>query len=186
MRTLPDFLAPGLDIISVGLNPSPRAVREGFYFPNPRNRFWRALNVSALPAAALVPGPAAMATLLERDRIGCTDVVKRPTRRGAELRAADFDRWVPRLAARLTALEPRIVWFHGRVAWTRYCQCLGVDPGAAWGLQAVSLPPDLVVFVTPNPSPANAAFSLAEISAWYARLASLRAALEPRAPAQVS
>ena len=48
MKTLPDYLRPGLDIVSIGINPSLPSVREGYYFANPRNRFWRALNASGL------------------------------------------------------------------------------------------------------------------------------------------
>jgi len=36
---------------------------------------------------------------------------------------------------------------------------------------------DSRVFVTPNPSPANAAFSLEDLTDWYARLARLRESL---------
>ena len=53
--TLPDYLAADLRLLSVGINPSLRAVREGFYFPNPQNRFWPALNASGLLAAPVVP-----------------------------------------------------------------------------------------------------------------------------------
>ena len=84
LKTLSDYLGPGLEIVSIGLNPSLPSVREGFYFANPRNRFWRALNGSGLLAEPLVPGVAAMEVLLTRDRIGFTDVVKRPTAGGQQ------------------------------------------------------------------------------------------------------
>jgi hypothetical protein len=32
LKTLPDYLERGLEIISIGLNPSLPSVREGFYF----------------------------------------------------------------------------------------------------------------------------------------------------------
>jgi TDG/mug DNA glycosylase family protein len=88
MKTLPDYLRPGLRIVSIGLNPSLPSVEAGFYFANPRNRFWRALNRSGLAAGPVTPSVKAMEILFERDDIGFTDVVKRPTRGGAELRAA--------------------------------------------------------------------------------------------------
>jgi G:T/U-mismatch repair DNA glycosylase len=43
LKALSDYLIPGLEIVSIGLNPSLSPVRVGFYFANPRNRFWRAL-----------------------------------------------------------------------------------------------------------------------------------------------
>ena len=58
--TLPDLLREGLVLVSVGLNPSPPSVAAGYYFANPRNRFWRALAASRLVPFELTPGIAAM------------------------------------------------------------------------------------------------------------------------------
>jgi len=177
MKTLPDYLAPGLDIVSVGLNPSVNAARAGFYFATPQNRFWRALNASGLPAAPLEPGVAAMQTLFTRDRIGFTDVVKRPTRSGSALRAADFRADAPRLNEKLLRCAPRIVWFHGKVAWRQFLVHAGYAEAAGdWGEQGVRIG-EARVFVSPNPSPANAQFSLAVITQAYGELARLREAL---------
>ena len=90
MQTLPDYLRHDLSNISIGLNPSPISVQAGYYYANPRNRFWKALNGSRLLNAALEPGEASMLTLFNDYKIGFTDLVKRPTRMGNELRAADF------------------------------------------------------------------------------------------------
>lgn len=160
MKTLADFVAPELRILSVGLNPSLPSVEAGFPFANPRNRFWKALNASELLSAPVEPGIDAMRQLLERERIGFTDVVKRPTRGAADLRAADYREGAPRLRALIESLEPRWVWFHGKLAWQHYLRHAdtgGNDEG--WGQQAWKVGSSRV-FVTPNPSPANAAFSL--------------------------
>ncbi len=63
MNTLPDYLRENLSIISIGLNPSPISVAAGFYFANPRNRFWKALNGSRFVDAVLEPGEPAMQSL---------------------------------------------------------------------------------------------------------------------------
>ena len=91
MRTLPDLLEPGLRLVFVGLNPSEYSAREGYYFANPRNRFWPAFNRSSLLPGALGREctPADAALLLEYG-IGFTDVVKRPTPQGSGLKAADY------------------------------------------------------------------------------------------------
>lgn len=178
MDTLADYLAPDLHILSIGLNPSVNSVRAGFYFATPQNRFWRALNDSGLPARPVEPGPAAHEVLLRRDRIGFTDVVKRPTPGGSQLRAADFRRWAPDLRQRLLDCGARIAWFHGLQAYRAYLR-YGEDdaPGARgeipWGRQAHRIGAS-AVFVSPNPSPANAAYSLRAITQWYARLARWR------------
>ncbi|MBT8121332.1 MAG: mismatch-specific DNA-glycosylase, partial [Gammaproteobacteria bacterium] len=60
METLPDYLRAGLEIVSIGLNPSLPSVRDGFYFANPRNRFWRAVAASRLAPGLPPPGPDAV------------------------------------------------------------------------------------------------------------------------------
>lgn len=174
LKTLPDYLRPGLDIVSIGLNPSLPSVRDGFYFANPRNRFWRALNASGLVAEELVPGMAAMETLFEKYGIGFTDVVKRPTAGGHALRAADYREWVPVLQDKLSMFSPRIAWFHGKQAYTNYLKYgEGIRPAIDWGEQPAARL-ECRVFVTPNPSPANAVYSLDELTDWFRRLAACR------------
>ena len=171
VRSLPDYLGDGLDIIFVGLNPGLYSVQVGHYFATPRNRFWTAINRSGLLAE---PVGAAQDHRLLRQGIGLTDVVKRATRGASELRAADFRRWAPVLKEKLERHRPRIVCFHGTTAYRGYMKHaegrvgkleLGVQPVAIGSSQ---------VFVTPNPSPANAAWSLADLVEWYRRLAVLR------------
>lgn len=102
--------------------------------------------------------------------MGFTDVVKRPSAGGASLRAADFKRYAPELRDKLLQNRPAVAWFHGKQAYQGYLRYAeGRDPGGEWGEQ-----PNLGscrVFVTPNPSPANAAYSLGDLSAWYRQLA---------------
>ncbi len=171
MDTLPDFLRPGLDLVSVGLNPSPVSVRAGFYFASPRNRFWKALNASRLAGRALEPGIEAHRLLLEQGRIGFTDVVKRPTPGAGDLRAGDFREWAPRLRGKLEHCRPALAWFHGRVALTQYLRYgEGREVPQGWGLLG-ELACGIPFYVTPNPSPANARFGLAELVRYYDGLA---------------
>jgi TDG/mug DNA glycosylase family protein len=176
-ETLPDYLRPGLDIVSIGLNPSLPSVRAGCYFANPRNRFWRALNASGLLQAPVEPGVEAMELIFERDSIGFTDVVKRPTAGGGELRAADYKTWAPVLRGKLLACAPRIAWFHGKQAFANYLRYVeGQRASVEWGEQPFTIGASRV-FVTPNPSPANAAYTLDELTGWMRRLAALRVRL---------
>ena len=171
METLPDYLRPGLDIVLVGLNPSIPSAETGRYFANPRNRFWRAFN-----AAGLVPetlGPETDHRMIEYG-IGMTDVVKRPTPGAGGLTAADFRRGAAALRERLLAAPPRIVSFHGVMAASAYRRHAdGNRERVALGLQEWRIGGS-AVFVTPNPSPANASFSLEDLTAWYVRLRELR------------
>ena len=171
MHTLPDYLADNLDIVFVGLNPGLHSVEVGHYFATPRNRFWTALNRSGLVA---VPMNAEDDLRMLEHGIGFTDVVKRPTSGASELRAADFRRWVPVLQAKLERYSPRIVCFHGTTAYRGYLKhTVGSAGKLELGQQPIAIGGSHV-FVVPNPSPANAAWSLDDLVEWYRRLRALR------------
>jgi TDG/mug DNA glycosylase family protein len=107
--------------------------------------------------------------------IGFTDLVKRPTRGAADLRAVDYQAGATRLLALIEDCRPRFAWFHGKLAYKQFLRRTGrVVDAEAWGLQPLTIG-ETRVFVTPNPSPANAAFSLGELVAWYDALADLPA-----------
>ena len=174
MKTLPDYLCAGLDIVFVGLNPGLYSVEVGRYFASPRNRFWRAVNRSGLLSEPL--DAERDAELLEQG-IGLTDVVKRSTKGASDLRAADFRRWSPVLREKLLRHRPRIVCFHGAVAYRSYLRhACGVNERPELGLQPRRIGESLV-FLVPNPSPANAVYSLEDLVEWYRRLGELRGSL---------
>ena len=173
MQTLPDYLGGGLRLISIGLNPSLPSVRAGFYFANPRNRFWKALHGSRLLSAHYQPASGVEQQLVERESIGFTDLVKRPTRGAHELRAADYRTWAPVLEEKLHLHAPRCAWFHGKLAYRNFLRHSSLaDHEVVWGAQPVRIGA-ASIFVTPNPSPANAAYSLEDLIEWYDRLAAL-------------
>lgn len=176
MKTLPDYLAPGLDIVFVGINPGAYSAQVGRYFATPTNRFWPAVNRSGLLPEPLGP---------EDDHrlpgygIGLTDVVKRPSSSASKLRAADYRRWAPVLKEELERFGPLIACFHGVTGYRSYLKYAeGTESRPELGLQ----PRDIGVsrvFVVPNPSPANAVYSLDELVDWYRRLKELRDGLRP-------
>ena len=167
MQTLPDYLEHNLKIVSIGLNPSPISVKAGYYFANPRNRFWKALNRSRLVNEALQPGEAAIQELFMKYKIGFTDLVKKPTRMGHELRVADYREGAPVLREKLLRYQPGIAWFHGIGTCRNYLKYAeGRDTEIPWGIQKHSIGKTRV-FVTPNPSPANAQFSIEDLIEFY-------------------
>jgi len=169
-NTLPDYLRDGLRLVSIGLNPSIGSVTAGYYFANPRNRFWRALNQSGFVGETLLPGRDAIEQLFREHGIGFTDIVKRPTRNAAGLRTDDFRRGAADLRDKLLRYQPAVAWFHGKIAWRNQLKFgEGITGLAPWGAQNDAIGKTRV-FVTPNPSPANAAYTLDIISGWYAEL----------------
>ncbi len=173
----PDFMPQALVVLSIGINPSPHALRSGYPFAFARNRFWPALNGSRLVAEPLLPGVAAMAVLGERYGFGFTDVVKRATPGMKNLKAADYDRDAPLLLSKIRRHRPAVLWFHGKVAAREFLTRISKEGNELpWGEQAKCVE-DARVYISPNPSPANASYSVADLIASYDGLAALRARL---------
>jgi TDG/mug DNA glycosylase family protein len=183
-ETLPDLLGPGLRVVFVGINPSTYSVARGHYFARKTSRFWPAFSRSALSAAVRaglgkeVLGPEDDVEL-PRFGFGFTDVVKVPSSNAAALEPADFREWAPRLLARLRPASPRVLCFHGTMAYRPFRRwALGLaDEKVALGEQPERVG-DARIFVIPNPSPANAHVRPEEQAAWYDRLAAFLGTLD--------
>jgi TDG/mug DNA glycosylase family protein len=175
--TLPDYLAPGLRLVFVGINPGLYSVDHGHYFARRTSRFWPAFSRSTLSEPVrrtlrlAVLTPEHDAALL-RFGIGFTDVVKVPSRNAGELSPALFKEWVPRLLRRLSRYQPDVACFHGLTGYRPFAQLALHDDAAraALGPQARTVGRTRL-FVAPNPSPANAHFTVDDQIQWYDRLA---------------
>jgi len=173
MQVLPDYLDHHLKLLCIGSNPSPASIAEQCYYGNPRNRFWKALNGSGLVDEPLAQAKESFPVLLQRYRIGFTDVVKPPTPGVAQLRASDYKQWAPVLAEKILHFSPEVCWFQGKVPYSKFLKYAGVTNDKVekinWGVQSLVIGCSRV-FVTPNPSPANAVFSLDDLIMWYKKL----------------
>jgi len=174
--TLPDLLRDQLDLVFIGINPSLYSVAQGHYFARNTNRFWPAFSRSVLsePARRALGvdrlEPSHDAALLAHG-IGFTDVVKRPTARADELSAGEFETGVRDLVTKLETFQPRIACFHGMMGYRPFIRVYAPEqPTPALGQQNISLG-RTILFVIPNPSPANAHASPAAQTEWYNRLA---------------
>jgi TDG/mug DNA glycosylase family protein len=109
---------------------------------------------------------------LLRFGIGFTDVVKRPSANAADLDASDFEKWVPCLLEKLRCYSPRVACFHGITAFRPF---LNLALRCADRRPRLGDQPEVIgatrLYLVPNPSPANAHFTLADQTAWYDRLA---------------
>lgn len=126
--TIPDVLAPGLDVVFCGINPGRYSAAVGHHFARPGNRFWPALHLGGFTAAVL--DPADDRSLLE---VGCglTNLVARATATAAELDRRELQAGAARLVRTVEALAPTALAVVGIGAYRN-----GFDrPGAAPGRQ---------------------------------------------------
>ncbi|WP_308042529.1 G/U mismatch-specific DNA glycosylase [Micromonospora sp. PLK6-60] len=172
-RTLPDVIAPGLDVLFVGINPGLWSAATGRHFARPGNRFWPALHLGGFTPRLLHPSEQ---DLLPGYGLGITNVVARASARADELTAAELVAGVRILAGKVERYRPRWVAVVGVTAYR-----IGfLRPKATFGRQPEPLGGSRV-WVLPNPSGLNAHFTPETLGAAFAELhAAVRA--EPGAP----
>lgn len=157
---LPDYLATGLDIVFVGLNPGEYSDRVGHYFARQQNMFWGALYASGLLPEPLTPNDDSRMPQLG---YGLTDIVKRATANASHVADVEFAEGAKVLRAKLEPLSPRVVCFVGLVGYRA-----GIDRHALPGEQVLRWS-ESRLFVTPSTSPRNARYR-PEIVDWFVRL----------------
>jgi len=150
--SLPDILAPGLDVIFCGINPGMRAAETGHHFMGRSNRFWKTMHLSGFTPTRI--DPLNDRQILAR-RCGLTTVVERPTARADELLRDEFISSSTALREKIERLKPRYIAFLGKPAY----QVISGNPKVIWGKQA-ELFGGAMVWLLPNPSGLNRGFSL--------------------------
>lgn len=150
-RSLPDSLAPRLELLVCGSNPSPLAAQTRVPFAGPGNRFWPAALRAGLVARERDPGDAL------RRGVGFTDLVKRTTASAGSVSPREYVRGGERIARLVRTWRPRALLFVGlegfRSAFDRSARP-GVRRGGFAGCPA---------YLMPSSSGRNASSSLAEI-----------------------
>lgn len=161
-RTIPDVLAPGLDVLFCGINPGLWSAWSGHHFARPGNRFWPALHRSGFTPRQLRPS--------EQDELldlglGITNVVERGSARAAELTRAELRAGGLVLAGKVVAYAPRWLAVLGVTAYRDAFE----EPKASIGRQERTIG-TARVWVLPNPSGLNAHFQIADLTAEFAHL----------------
>jgi double-stranded uracil-DNA glycosylase len=173
---LRDRIAPGVEVLFVGINPGIRSAVTGHHFAGYSNRFWRLLF-----DAGLVPEPL---TYEDDDRLpewgyGITNIVPRPTAGMTDLRPDEFLAGAKVLMRKIRRYRPAIVAVVGVTVWRALLEALGERDArtrrVAFGFQTDLATGSTRYFVLPNPSGRNANYSYVEMLAAYQEL---RAACE--------
>jgi double-stranded uracil-DNA glycosylase len=161
---LRDRIQPGVRVLFVGINPGVRSSLTGHHFAGYSNRFWKLLY-----DARLVPDPI---TFVDDDRLpawgyGITNLIARPTAGIDTLRRHEFAAGRARVVRKVRRYQPVVV---ALVGVTVFRAMYPDHKGAvSLGLQLERLK-GAAVFVLPNPSGRNAAFSYAEMLAAFRAL----------------
>jgi len=166
-KPLPDVIAPDLDVLFCGINPSLMSAERGHHFARPGNRFWPALHLAGLTPRRLAP---------DEDRelpgfgLGVTNLVSRPTRTAAELTPAELADGAGELADLVARYRPRVLAVLGITAWR---QAFG-RPRATLGRQPERIG-GVATWVAPNPSGLNAHHQLPDLARLYRELRTAQA-----------
>ncbi|AMN80200.1 MULTISPECIES: G/U mismatch-specific DNA glycosylase [Pseudomonas] len=159
---LEDILADHLNVVFCGINPGKGSAALGLHFANRSNRFWRTLHLAGFTPHEIRPedGPT-----LPHYGCGLTTVVERPTASAGELARHEFTDAAAAFEHKIRRYQPRFVAFLGKAGYSALSGQRQVD----WGLQ-----PQLLggasVWVLPNPSGRNLAFSLEQLVNAYREL----------------
>lgn len=159
---LEDILAEHLTVVFCGINPGKGSAAVGQHFANRSNRFWRTLHLAGFTPHEILPEHGH--TLLHY-HCGLTTVVERPTASASELARHEFKEAAAALEQKIRHYRPRVVAFLGKAGYS----ALSGQREIAWGLQAQLLG-DASVWVLPNPSGRNLAFSLEQLVSAYGQL----------------
>lgn len=159
---LEDILAERLAVVFCGINPGVMAAAQGHHFAGRGNRFWRTLHLAGFTPEQMRP---------EQDRTilqyqcGLTTVVERPTARADQLSQHEFIAAAAEFEGKIARHAPRFVAFLGKAAYA----ALAGQRDVAWGLQARTFG-HASVWVLPNPSGRNRAFTLDQLVDAYRQL----------------
>ena len=159
---LPDLISASLKVVFCGINPGMRSAAVGLHFANRSNRFWRVLHLAGFTAGQLEPQEARR--LLDYG-CGITSAVARPTVSATDLSRADYIAARPVFERKIVKYRPRYLAFLGKPAISVFLN----QRDLPWGLQPTTLGGS-AVWVLPNPSGLNRAFTIGRLTDAYREL----------------
>jgi TDG/mug DNA glycosylase family protein len=161
-KTLPDVIAPALDVLFCGINPGLYTAAVGHHFARPGNRFWPVLHRAGFT-------PRMLTAFEERELLhlgyGITNIVARASAAADELTAAELVAGARTLARKVRRVAPRYLAVVGIQAYrTAFRQ-----PRAKLGLQEETIAATRI-WVLPNPSGLNAHYRPGELVELFRQL----------------
>ncbi|MEW5914821.1 MAG: G/U mismatch-specific DNA glycosylase [Gemmatimonadota bacterium] len=160
--TVPDVIAPGLDVLFCGINPGLYSAATRQHFARPGNRFWPALHRSGFTPRQFAPSEAKLLLPLG---YGMTMMVRRGTATAAELSDEEFKAGGRALVRKIRKYKPGVLAVLGvgayRAAFDRRAAPLGLQKETVDGTP---------IWLLPNPSGLNANYQLGDLVALFSDL----------------
>ena len=161
-KTVPDVIAPRLQVLFSGINPGLYTAAVGHHFARPGNRFWPALHAGGFTQQIVSPFDE---RLLLKNGYGITNVVQRATATADQLSKEELREGCTQLTAKVLRFKPAYLAILGlgayRVAWNK--------PKAVIGRQDERIG-STIIWVLPNPSGLNAHYQAADLGRLFAEL----------------
>ena len=161
-KTLPDVIAPGLDVLFCGINPGLYTAAVGHHFGRPGNRFWPVLHRAGFTPRLFDPSQ-------QRELLplgyGITNIVARATAAADELTAAELVAGAAVLTRKVLRFAPRYLAVVGIQAYRTAFAC----PRAKLGVQEETIAATRI-WVLPNPSGLNAHYRPEELAELFREL----------------
>lgn len=161
-KTVPDVIAPELQVLFCGINPGLYTAAVGHHFARPGNRFWPALFAAGFTDRLLSPFDERQ---LLASGYGVTNVVMRATATADQLTNEELRAGGKRLAAKVRRYKPAYLAVLGvgayRAGWNK--------PKAIIGRQEETIG-ETVVWVLPNPSGLNAHYQAKALAQMFSEL----------------
>jgi TDG/mug DNA glycosylase family protein len=170
-RTIRDVIAPGLNVLFVGINPGLYSAATGHHFARPGNRFWPALYASGFTPRLLKPWEEQQLPALG---VGITNINPRATASAAELSRVEFPAGAKALQRKVLRYQPKVMAVLGvgayRLAFHEKTAALGRQERTIGSTQ---------VWVLPNPSGLNAHYQPKDLAKLFRQM---RESLNPNNP----
>ncbi len=171
--TIKDVIAPGLEVLFVGINPGLYSGATGNHFAKPGNRFWPTLYNAGFTARLLHPSE--KEALLEVG-LGVSNLVARTTARADQLTDDELHDGAAKLRRKIIRYKPKYIAMLGL---STYRIAFG-HKKAAVGPQDVSIGTSRI-WLLPNPSGLNAHYQLPDLARIFGELREA-AGIEDRRP----
>lgn len=153
--TVPDLVAPGLNVVFCGINPGLYTAAIGHHFGRPGNRFWKVIHLAGFTERQVSPFDER--SLLDVG-VGITNLVPRATAAASELTPLELREGVQRVEALACKFAPRYVAFLGMLAYRgatgRRTAALGLQPERMCESR---------LWLLPNPSGLQARYQMPEL-----------------------